>query len=72
MPSNYYLQIENTPSTLIRMVDAIRPDLYDTKLEGARFTLKEVIAHLAVLACTLLDRITTATHYPDKSVRNFD
>ena len=72
MPSNYYLQIENTPSTLIRMVDAIRPDLYDTSLEGDRFTLKEVVAHLADLELTWLDRITTAIEYPGKAVENFD
>jgi uncharacterized damage-inducible protein DinB len=72
MPSNYYLQIENTPSTLIRMVDAIRPDQYDTSLEEGRFTLKEVIAHLADLELTWLDRITTAVEYPGKAVENFD
>ena len=72
MPSNYYLQIENTPSTLIRMVDAIRPDLYDTSLEGDRFTLKEVIAHLADLEQTWLDRITTAIEFPGKTVEDFD
>ena len=72
MPSNYYLQIENTPSTLIRMVDAIRPDLYDKSLEGDRFTLKEVIAHLADLELTWLDRITTAIEYPGRAVEDFD
>ncbi len=72
MPSNYYLQIENTPSTLIRMVDAIRPDLYDTSLEGDRFTLKEVIAHMADLEQTWLDRITTAIEFPGKKVEDFD
>jgi uncharacterized damage-inducible protein DinB len=72
MPSNYYLQIENTPATLIRMVDAIRPDLYDTSLEADRFTLKEIIAHLADLELTWLDRITTAVEYPGKTVENFD
>ena len=42
------------------MVDSIRPELYDTSLEGDRFTLKEVVAHLADLEQTWLDRITTA------------
>ncbi len=72
MSSNYYLQIENTPATLIRMVDAIRPDQYDVALEEGRFTLKEVIAHLADLEETWLDRITTAVEYPGKTVENFD
>lgn len=72
MASNYYLQIENTPATLIRMVDAIRPDQYDVALEEGRFTLKEVIAHLADLEETWLDRITTAVEYPGKAVENFD
>ena len=72
MPSNYYLQIENTPSTLMRLVDAIRPDHYDTKLEDDRFSLKEVVAHMADLEQTWLDRITTAVEYPGKPVENFD
>ncbi len=72
MPSNYYLQIENTPSTLIRMVDSIRPELYDTSLEGGRFTLKEVVAHLADLEQTWLDRITTAIEFPGKAVEPFN
>ena len=72
MPSNYYLQIENTPSTLIRMVDSIRPELYDTSLEGDRFTLKEVVAHLADLEQTWLDRITTAIEFPGKAVEPFN
>ena len=72
MPSNYYLQIENTPSTLIRMVDSIRPELYDTSLEGGRFTLKEVIAHLADLEQTWLDRITSAIEFPGKAVEPFN
>ena len=72
MPSNYYLQIANTPATMIRMIDAVRPDLYDTKLEEDRFTLKESIAHLADLEQTWLDRITAAVEYPGKEVENFD
>jgi uncharacterized damage-inducible protein DinB len=54
------------------MVDSIRPELYDTSLEGDRFTLKEVIAHLADLEQTWLDRITTAIEYPGKVIEGFD
>lgn len=72
MPSNYYLQIANTPSTLIRIIDDVRPEQYDTTLEEGRFTLKEVIAHLADLEQTWLDRITIAIEYPGSEVENFD
>lgn len=54
------------------MIDAVRPDQYDTKLEDDRFSLKEVIAHLADLEQTWLDRITIAVEYPGKPVENFD
>ncbi len=54
------------------MVDSIRPELYDTSLEGGRFTLKEVIAHLADLEQTWLDRITTAIEFPGKAVEPFN
>ncbi len=54
------------------MVDSIRPELYDTSLEGDRFTLKEVVAHLADLEQTWLDRITTAIEFPGKAVEPFN
>ncbi len=54
------------------MVDSIRPELYDTSLEGGRFTLKEVVAHLADLEQTWLDRITTAIEFPGKAVEPFN
>ena len=72
MARNYFFQIAHTPDTLIRMIDAIRPDQFDVALTPEKFTLREVIAHLADLEETWLNRITSAVEYPGKEVENFD
>lgn len=72
MANNYFFQIANTPVTLTRLVDCIRPEQYDTALEPESFTLREVIAHLADLEETFLNRITMAVEYPGSTVENFD
>jgi uncharacterized damage-inducible protein DinB len=72
MANNYYLQISNTPSTLIRIIDCVRPERYDEALEEGRFNLKEVIAHLADFEETVLDRITKAVEYPGATVEEFN
>ena len=54
------------------MIDAVRPDQYDVKLGEDRFSLREIVAHLADLELTWLDRITSAVEFPGKEVENFD
>lgn len=72
MANNYYFQIANTPATLTRLIDMVRPEKYDVALEEGSFTLREVIAHLADWEQTVLDRITTAVEYPGSTIENFD
>jgi uncharacterized damage-inducible protein DinB len=72
MARNYFFQIAHTPATLIRLVDCIRPDQYDVALGEDKFTLREIIAHMADLEETFLNRITQAVEYPGTEVENFD
>ena len=44
----------------------------DVSLTPEKFSLREVIAHLADLEETWLNRITSAVEYPGKEVENFD
>jgi uncharacterized damage-inducible protein DinB len=71
MVQQYLYQISNTPSTLIRMIDSIRPERYKEALAADRFTLVEIIAHLADWEEVFLDRITTAVEYPGNPVQGF-
>jgi uncharacterized damage-inducible protein DinB len=72
MANHYYFQISNTPATLIRLIDSVRPERYEDALAPERFTLKETIAHLADWEEIFLDRITTAVEYPGTTVEVFD
>jgi uncharacterized damage-inducible protein DinB len=72
MASHYYFQISNTPVTLTRIIDCVRPERYDEALEEGRFTLREVIAHMADWEETVLDRITKAVEYPGSTIEPFD
>lgn len=72
MANNYFFQIANTPVTLTRLVDCIRPEQYDSAVAADRFTLRELIAHMADTEEMWLDRITTAIEYPGKEVPFFD
>lgn len=68
MANNYSFQIAHTPSTLIHLVDCIRPERYDEALDTDRFTLREIIAHLADWETVFLDRITQAVEYPGSTI----
>lgn len=72
MSQHYYFQISNTPATLVRMIDGIRPDQYDTALSAERFTLRELVAHLADWEQIFLDRITQAVEYPGSTIEAID
>ena len=68
MATRYLFQISNTPAALTRMVDLIRPERYDEAIGEDRFTLREVIAHLADWEEIWLDRITAAVEYPGATI----
>ena len=72
MANNYAFHLTHTPSILIHLVDAIRPDRYDDALEPERFTLRESIAHLADWEVIWLDRIALAVEYPGSQVEGED
>lgn len=72
MLTQYALQIQHTPDALIRIMDAVRPERHDEEIEPGRFTLREVIAHLADWEQIWLDRITLAVEYPGSTVETHD
>lgn len=72
MSHSYNFQISNTPATLTRLIDAIRPERYDEKLDEERFSLREVIAHMADWEMIFLDRITAAVEYPGSTIEAYD
>lgn len=68
----YLLFLRLTPDALTRIVDCVKPERYDERLDPERFTLREAIAHLADFEKTALDRIGIAHEEPGSLVENFD
>lgn len=68
----YLSSLENTPKTLVNLVDQVKPDHYDDKTDPARFTLRELIAHLADFDDVFLDRLRLAHESPGASVVSLD
>lgn len=61
-----------TPDALTRIVDCVKPEKYDERLDPDRFTLREAIAHLADFEVTILDRFAIAHERPGSTAENFD
>lgn len=68
----YLSSLKNTPKTLVNLVDQVKPDHYDDHTDPARFTLRELIAHLADLDDVFLDRLRLAHETPGASVVSLD
>ena len=68
----YLSSLENTPKTLVNLVDQVKPDHYDDHTDPARFTLRELIAHLADFDDVFLDRLRLAHETPGASVVSLD
>lgn len=66
----HYLSL--APDALKRIVDCVKPEKYDERVEPDRFTLREAIAHLADFEVIILDRFATAHEKPGSTVENFD
>ena len=64
--------IRFTPSALTMILDQVRPERYGDVLAAGRFSLTEMVAHLADLEQVWLDRITLAYEAPGSSVEGFD
>jgi uncharacterized damage-inducible protein DinB len=70
--SPYALAIRHTPVILERIVDEVPMERFSEKLSSDRFTLTEMVAHLADFEETVLDRLVIASEKPGSVVENFD
>lgn len=68
----YSLAIELTPSALRRIVDCVRVDKLQEKIEEDRFSLTEMVAHLADWEDIFLDRMRLAHEHPGSTVVAYD
>lgn len=68
----YLNSLENTPKTLVNIVDQVKPDKYTDHTEPDRFNLVEMVAHLADFDDIFLDRLRFAHETPGGTVMSFD
>jgi DinB superfamily len=68
----YLNSLENTPKTLVNIVDQVKPDRYTQHTEPDRFNLIEMVAHLADFDDIFLDRLRYAHESPGGVVTSFD
>ena len=68
----YLNSLENTPKTLVNIIDQVKPDKYNEVTDPDRFNLTEMVAHLADFDDIFLDRLRLAHESPGASVESFD
>lgn len=72
MANRYAYQLAQTPEILTRIIDCVRPEHFNEKLGDDRFTLGEMVAHLADSEDIFLDRMRLAVEKPGGSIVPFD
>ena len=68
----YSFAIEHTPTILRRLLDDVRPERYAERLAEDRFTLVEMVAHMADWEDLFLDRMRLAYEQPGSTVLLYD
>ncbi len=68
----YLNSLENTPTTLINIIDQVKPDKYGDHTDPSRFNLTEMVAHLADWDDIFLDRLRLANESPGATITTFD
>lgn len=68
----YQKVLSLTPGALKRILSEVRPERYGDRLAPERFTLSEVIAHIADLEDAFLDRMRLAHEYPGSDAPALD
>jgi uncharacterized damage-inducible protein DinB len=68
----YSLALEHTPVTLRRILDDVRPERQTERVAEDRFTLLEMVAHLADWEDLFLDRMRLANEKPGSPVEVYD
>ncbi len=61
-----------TPTILRRLIERIDPGRYDESLAPDRFTLREVVAHMADFEPVIRGRMELALSHPGSEVQNWD
>jgi uncharacterized damage-inducible protein DinB len=68
----YLSSLENTPKTLINIVDQVKPTKYSEYTEPDRFNLTQMVAHLADFEDIFLDRLRLAHESPGATIQTYD
>lgn len=68
----YSLAIEHTPTILRRILADVRMERYTERVAEDRFTLLEMVAHMADWEDVVLDRLRIAQEKPGSPVEDFD
>lgn len=68
----YLNSLENTPKTLVNIIDQVKPAKYGDHTDPNRFNLTEMVAHLADFDDVFLDRLRLAYESPGAQVTTFD
>ncbi|MGV3615914.1 MAG: DinB family protein [Fimbriimonas sp.] len=68
----YSLAIEHTPTVLRRILADVRPERFSERITEDRFSLVEMVAHMADWEDIVLDRLRAAVEHPGSPVDNFD
>lgn len=68
----YSLAIEFTPAALRQVVDCVPPERFPLQLSPDRFSLTEMVAHLADWETLFLDRMVLALETPGATIETYD
>jgi uncharacterized damage-inducible protein DinB len=68
----YIVALSLTPATLTRIIDQVKPDRYSDRLPVDRFSLSEMVAHIADCEEVFQDRMRLAHEHPGSHVEGFD
>jgi len=68
----YSLAIEFTPAALRQIIDCVPVEKYSLQLSPDRFSLTEMVAHLADWETLFLDRMVIALEAPGSTVTVYD
>lgn len=68
----YLSSLESTPKTLVNIVDQVKPEKYLDHTDPDRFSLAEMVAHLADFDDIFLDRLRLAHEAPGATVESYD
>jgi uncharacterized damage-inducible protein DinB len=64
--------LECAPSAFFHIIDDVRSERYHDRVEADRFDLVEMVAHIADIEDTFLDRMRLAHEQPGAAVQGFD